>query len=149
LTTIAWDGRTLAADTLTTCNGAFDGYGPKIHIERGVMVGGAGSSAIYERFRDWVRTGMVGDCPLQKDVGNMFVIPPVGHAVMWCDDGPFRIATEKWALGSGENYALGAMEMGATAEQAVRVAMKHDRHSGGEVTVLSLRSAKVIPMRRR
>ena len=83
MTTIAWDGKTLAADTLVNCNGQLGGYATKIHRERGVLIGGAGSVVIYEKFRDWVRSGMDGDCPLQTNIGNMFVISPDGRAIMW------------------------------------------------------------------
>lgn len=37
------------------------------------------------------------------------------------------------AIGSGSFLALGAFSMGATAEQAVEVAIKHDLHCGGNV----------------
>ncbi|KKW09809.1 MAG: 20S proteasome A and B subunit [Candidatus Gottesmanbacteria bacterium GW2011_GWB1_49_7] len=38
-----------------------------------------------------------------------------------------------WAIGSGAKVALGAMECGATAEEAVRVAAKYDLFTGGEI----------------
>lgn len=37
------------------------------------------------------------------------------------------------AIGSGSAYALAAMDMGASAEEAVRAAMKRDIHTGGTV----------------
>lgn len=37
------------------------------------------------------------------------------------------------AIGSGSAYALAAMDMGASAEQAVRSAMKRDIYTGGKV----------------
>jgi len=43
-----------------------------------------------------------------------------------------------YALGSGYQVAMGAMEFGATAEEAVRAAIKWDTGSGGDVTVLRL-----------
>jgi ATP-dependent protease HslVU (ClpYQ) peptidase subunit len=41
-----------------------------------------------------------------------------------------------FAAGSGERYALGAMAMGATPEQAVQVAAGFCRYTGGDITVL-------------
>ena len=35
-----------------------------------------------------------------------------------------------WAVGSGEEYALGAMAMGASAAQAVEVASQFDVYTG-------------------
>lgn len=138
MTTIAWDGKTLAADTLTTCDGVVAGHNTKIWREGRLLIGGAGSRTITLQFRGWVRAGMDGDCPLRKDVGNVFVIAPDGRGVMWCDDGPFEIGPEPWALGSGEKFALGAMAMGADAAKAVQVAMQYDRGSGGAVIALPL-----------
>ncbi|RIJ09882.1 proteasome subunit beta [Pseudomonas sp. 91RF] len=37
------------------------------------------------------------------------------------------------AIGSGAQYALAAMDMGASAEDAVRAAMKRDIYTGGQV----------------
>jgi ATP-dependent protease HslVU (ClpYQ) peptidase subunit len=42
------------------------------------------------------------------------------------------------AIGSGAPYALAAMDMGASAEEAVRAAMKRDIYTGGEVHVLPI-----------
>jgi ATP-dependent protease HslVU (ClpYQ) peptidase subunit len=39
------------------------------------------------------------------------------------------------AIGSGRDLAMGAMAMGATAAQAVQVAIKHDRSTGGDIIV--------------
>ncbi|MND77228.1 hypothetical protein D3C76_574240 [compost metagenome] len=45
------------------------------------------------------------------------------------------------AIGSGSAYALAAMDMGASAEEAVHAAMKRDIYTGGSVRLFSL-SAK-------
>lgn len=42
------------------------------------------------------------------------------------------------AIGSGSAYALAAMDMGASAEDAVRVAMKRDIYTGGKVRALRI-----------
>ena len=41
-----------------------------------------------------------------------------------------------YAIGSGKFLAMGAMEMGATAEEAVAVAIKYDTGCGGEIDVI-------------
>jgi len=45
-----------------------------------------------------------------------------------------------YAIGGGGDYALGAMSMGASAEEAVKVAMLHDPYTGGDVAVVDVRS---------
>ncbi|MCP6695873.1 proteasome subunit beta [Pseudomonas donghuensis] len=42
------------------------------------------------------------------------------------------------AIGSGAPYALAAMDMGASAEEAVRAAMKRDIYTGGKIRTLRL-----------
>lgn len=138
MTTIAWDGKTLAADTLSTCSGIRSAYHAKIWREGRLLIGGAGSRTVTLQFRDWVRTGMKGACPLTKDIGNVFVVTPDGTGVMWCDDGPFHMDNEPWALGSGEQFALGAMAAGKTAEEAVAIAALYDTCTGGDVTALKI-----------
>lgn len=44
-----------------------------------------------------------------------------------------------WAVGAGSEVCLGAMERGASAEQAVRAAIKWQRDCGGRVTVRKLK----------
>lgn len=42
------------------------------------------------------------------------------------------------AIGSGAPYALAAMDMGASAEEAVRAAMKRDIYTGGTVRTVTI-----------
>ena len=42
------------------------------------------------------------------------------------------------AIGSGSAYALAAMDMGASAEEAVRAAMKRDIYTGGKVRTIRI-----------
>lgn len=42
------------------------------------------------------------------------------------------------AIGSGSAYALAAMDMGASAEDAVRAAMKRDIYTGGNVSSIKI-----------
>jgi ATP-dependent protease HslVU (ClpYQ) peptidase subunit len=43
------------------------------------------------------------------------------------------------AFGTGREYAMGAMAMGASAADAVRVAVRWDLNSGGRVTSINIR----------
>ena len=45
-----------------------------------------------------------------------------------------------FAMGSGRDFALGAMAAGASAEEAVRAAIAHDVYSGGEVVTLRIQA---------
>jgi ATP-dependent HslUV protease subunit HslV len=138
VTTIAFKDGILAADSKICAGGTFAGYETKIHKVKGCLIGGAGSNAVYLAFRSWVAGGMNGACPLTKDIGNMFLVPPKGQPICWCDDGPFFLKTPFWSFGSGDAIALGAMEAGASAEEAVACAAKWDSCTGGPITALNL-----------
>lgn len=43
------------------------------------------------------------------------------------------------AIGSGYAYAIAAMDMGASAEDAVRAAMKRDIYTGGAVRTVTIK----------
>ncbi|WP_122863859.1 proteasome subunit beta [Pseudomonas viridiflava] len=47
------------------------------------------------------------------------------------------------AIGSGSAYALAAMDMGASADEAVRAAMKRDIYTGGTVRTMVIREEGV------
>lgn len=49
------------------------------------------------------------------------------------------------AIGSGSPYALAAMDMGASAEEAVRAAMKRDIYTGGQVRTFTISEAHKAP----
>lgn len=93
-----------------------------------------------ERFLAWLCAGKgpkawFGDKP---DV-RAILIDADGQAFLFEDSvwpsGPIAPG-EFYAIGSGALTALGAMHMGATAEQAVEAAIRFDHHCGGPVRVL-------------
>lgn len=137
MTTIAFRDGVLAADSLVTCNGLRDSTAVKIHRVKGVLLGGSGASAIYQKFRDWVVGGMKGQCPIEGHDFNGLLVSPFG-VIGFNTSGPVFVNAPFYALGSGYQIAMGAMEMGATAEEAVAAAIKWDISSGGEVVTLSL-----------
>lgn len=51
----------------------------------------------------------------------------------------FQINEPFFAIGSGDSYALGAMDRGASAKQAVETAIKFDSACGGPVQVFKLK----------
>lgn len=144
MTTIAWDGRTLAADSLSTWNGSRDGLATKIAKRGSILAGSAGNAVICRRLLDWFRTGMQGHPPSagNKDAGNWSTISLFGYGgmvVSYGPDGWESVRVPSYALGSGAEYAAGAMSAGCDARRAVEIAIEHDTSSGGPITVLSVR----------
>lgn len=139
MTTIAFKDGVLASDSLVTSGGQRDGLTRKIWRHGRLLVGGAGSTSICHRFYEWVRAGMRGRCPVEgTNNANGFVIAPTGEVVVWGSQGPWLNTTGMVAFGTGGDLAMGAMLAGASAEEAVAVAIKLDVHSGGPIRSLSL-----------
>lgn len=138
MTTIAYRGGVLAADSLGTSGGYRDGHCVKIRKIGPLLIAGCGTSAICEQFVDWVKNGMNGDSPWTgKDAGNSLVVCPDDTMLVFGQNGPWRSYSDFYALGSGELLALGAMAHGATAHQAVEAAIRFDCHSGGPIRTLT------------
>lgn len=144
MTTIAWDGKTLAADTLSTWDGARSGYVSKIAKRGNLLAGVTGNAVICRSLLDWFRSGMIGEPPSAGSKGagdwstlNLFGFD--GLVLTYGPDGWESVKSEAYANGSGCDYALGAMSAGCDARRAVEIAMMHDTRSGGEVQSISVR----------
>jgi ATP-dependent protease HslVU (ClpYQ) peptidase subunit len=141
MTTIAFDGCTLAGDRQSTAGGTptetrkvFEVLSPT--GERW-LYGCAGNAAQCQEFTRRVQAKM--PMPTFTDFAVLAVGP---DGSIWQAEENLiweRKGTIQWAAGSGANYALGAMAAGATAEEAVRVAMGLDVSTGLGVDFVRLR----------
>lgn len=92
-----------------------------------------------ERFTAWLEAGADPAAWGQGDADlRALVIRPDGGLYLYDDSlwpsGPIKSA--RYAIGSGSEYAMAAMLMGADIVRAVEVAAELDPHTGGPVTVL-------------
>lgn len=141
MTTIAWDGKTLAADRRVSYGSISDAKTTKIAKTKYGLCGASGNSSLGAAFKRWFQNGEKGDPPpLGKDgeTATAFIIRGAGvrlHYDQWgwyeADPGPF-------AMGSGYEIAIGAMESGKTAVEAVQTAAKLDGYTGDEIDTLEL-----------
>lgn len=142
MTTIAYKDGVVAADTqITTGAGWTASSVQKIHRVGPYIVGACGDLVELEAMRNWLRKGMPDDAyPFPKDSESEgFIILPDGSFVCLMPEGKIvRETAAYYAWGSGCRFAIGAMAAGLSAEDAVRVAVKHDCGSGldGGMTVL-------------
>jgi hypothetical protein len=138
MTTIAYRAGVIAADTLTTSGKDVVGYAVKVGGRNGVLWAASGDAAWGKRFRDWMAGGMPGDCPAPPNemTGGFAVLPDDSVVCFHANGCERRTGLPFWADGSGADYALGAMQAGADARGAVEAALRWDRNSGGEITVL-------------
>lgn len=139
MTTIAYRAGIIASDTVQTFNSMRFGTMQKIARRRdGTLVGAAGNASYVKTLIKWANSAAKGNPPLPpNDGGTGLIITPKGVIRLVDDDGISEVEAEYVAIGSGGEIALGAMAYGASAEEAVKISIKHDCHSGGEVAKFS------------
>jgi ATP-dependent HslUV protease subunit HslV len=141
MTTIAFDGKFIAADTQGNF-GSTVAYSRKLtRLEDGTILGGAGLYSNILRFIEHYKNNrnQISDFPeLYHGEGgetDILIIEPNGPIKLFCSvDNYLHILPEnktQYAIGSGECYAFGAMDAGASAHQAVLIASRHDPYTGG------------------
>jgi len=153
MTTIVFRDGVLCADTAVFDRDCYCGETEKIwrvaiHLGAGRLAGLAGSFRDMQMFRQWCEDGCPdGAAPtLRYEPSEGLVINADGSHVWLGNKGevvPWRAPYV--AIGSGVHLAIGALAMGATAEQALAVACDHDAYTRRPITVLRLeRAAKSV-----
>lgn len=137
MTTIAWDGRTLASDSMTTGTFVMHNH-VKILNVNGDLIGFAGGVQCGEAFFNWYKSG----CPTEKpDLEDDFegVVIRKGKCYFLAKTLVMvEVKTKKYALGAGAQFAMAALHCGKTAVEAVKVAIRLNHESGGKVVSLTL-----------
>jgi ATP-dependent protease HslVU (ClpYQ) peptidase subunit len=129
---MACDGMITDGDTICVTNCR------KIRrLSDGRIVGFAGNAYNYKPFADWLEGGE-GDPPKVEEGLACLVLAPDGGVTSYDEHGRSFPENGKWAIGSGQHFAIAAMDLGKSAEEAVAYAMTRDVYSGGEITVLTL-----------
>lgn len=142
MTTIAWDGKTLAADKRTSF-GSLHSTTSKLHSIGGCLVAGAGTTALIMEMIEWLKAGCdPKEFPAAqrdgKECVSLLVIHP-GGAVRQYENSPYPLVIENefWAIGSGRDFATAAMHLGKTAKEAVEIAAIFDTATGNGVNTLT------------
>ena len=144
MTTIAWDGKIVAADSRLSGAWYDDRRGGACKIAKiesgryaNHVIALAGRASMGLRVLRLLGEGIAlsaFDIPVDAELSYV-LFSPVGDHVEFCVQGdPFPLAGfAPFALGSGQTFAMGAMFAGANAIEAVRIAIRLDEGSGGEV----------------
>lgn len=141
MTTIAWDGITLAGDTMVTRGNWKSTITSKVWIigrgKKQVLYGGCGNIDDVLAVKAWLEGG---DKPSPRDFSAMRVfrdgrVELLHESLFWH---PWEAASP-FAMGSGRDFALAAMMCGKNAEEAVAIAAKID--SGTAEPITSVRFA--------
>jgi hypothetical protein len=145
MTTIAWDGKTMAADTMAV--GSYKSYpGGKIKKIGGYLVGSSGPIdciEIFLRAFSGVDTHNPPDVDLSRcepqDDPHFLVVSENGVWQYWKTGVPVPVRNEALiAIGSGRDFAMAAMFSGLDAQDAVGIAIKLDASTGGVVDTATL-----------
>ena len=138
MTVIAYRSGVMASDTkVGICANLKIHQGDKVFKRKGHLFGIAGSDCpSNDNFLKWFFGNRDDMSEFEFEAlvvvsdGCMFLIDQRGSE--------YPIDQEFFALGSGQEVAMGAMEMGATAVQAVEAAIRWAAQCEGEVTSISL-----------
>ncbi len=142
MTTLVYRDGVLAADSRCT-NGGYVVPEPATKVRKladGSLVGFCGILSECQELAEWI-TDPIDDRPhLDDDSGRLVHVKTDGSVWLYeCKAKPFRLdPTPFYAWGSGFPAALGALHMGADAEEAVRIASLVDTSSGGPVRSVRL-----------
>lgn len=143
MTTVAWDGKTLAADKLATSSGMRITV-TKLFRARGCLVAAAGDLDRINESVAWFAAGadpknMPPYARDNNDYVGMLVIEKDGSILKYERSAvPFKIESPFMAIGSGRDYAMAAMHLGKSASEAVAVAIALDCNSGNGIDTMEL-----------
>lgn len=137
MTTIATDGQTMAGDGLVTSGNVI--FGSNIvkvfQLKDGRLAGICGSAYHAGPFCEWLNQG--GEPPELDDNFEALVLMADGSCRSYDHKGRWIAEELPTACGTGREFALAAMDLGASPEEAVEAAAKRDTCTGGKITVLS------------
>lgn len=141
MTTIAWDGTYLAADCASWSGGTRRRFKKVFKVKapdgRVFLVAFAGNASFALAVLGWMQGKRERPHPLDfikaEDLNTQLALVidekrrvwQLGYELMYTE------AKEKiYGFGAGQDFAWGALEAGATAEQAVRIAIKRSDYAG-------------------
>lgn len=167
MTTIAWDGCTLAADSRATeedGSAKTDRFTKLYRIQSKVdpvcgevLLAAAGCEFAGELFKRWLERGGEPDLVARGVVEDPQEGSPLDALVIHASGAYtanhlgclIKVRDKFWAHGTGRQGALVAMDMGADAAEAVRRARKWDANTGGRVVSMTLKGPKPARARKR
>lgn len=138
MTTVAYRSGVLASDSKISTNDVWTANTSKVFKNyRGELLGICGDLATGIIIREWFMDGRVYDQPTLTGAHGLLITPDetvyaVYAGVLSKLEAPYH------ATGSGFELALGAMAMGADAEEAVKIACVYDNGSELPLHVVKL-----------
>lgn len=154
MTTVAWDGSTLATDSRATeddesaksnCIKMWRIQSKVAPVKGEILLAGAGNEFAMDLFRQWVENGGEPNLHSRGVTGgedgeefDAFIVHKSGtyNANRLCC--LIKNLEPQWAHGTGRQAALAAMKCGKSAVEAVRTAAQIDPFTGGKIVSMTL-----------
>ena len=144
MTIIAYKDGVLAADSEMYWGELRCDYPDKLAIIEGAIIGCSGDIIACRKFVEWFREkGKTPD--FEKLKFDAIVAYKDGRVESWDQRlYPLPITDEFAAMGSGMDFAIGAMAHGATARKAAEIAVRFCKSCGGKILTKSLDDINVV-----
>jgi ATP-dependent protease HslVU (ClpYQ) peptidase subunit len=145
VTTVACDGKRMASDGYISAGDVLvETNYRKVHkLEDGRILGFAGNGYNWEPVIDYFKsTAKNKKWPTISGNSSILLLEPNGRCLLYDNEGRSFERTVPVAIGSGWQFALGAMDNGASVEEAVLIASKRDLATGGTIFIEELSDAK-------
>lgn len=150
----------MAGDSLLTDNGTIVGEGQKVHLftkrnRPTIIAGYCGTAALWMEWERWFSRSMSGSPPpTVKGTSDITVLAVMRETakspliVMSFEaEGCLHYISDSYAIGSGSDLALGAMEAGKSALDAVKIACKKSVYCGGQIHAVDIRAKKYLEVK--
>jgi 20S proteasome alpha/beta subunit len=141
MTTLAYRDGELATDSRITAGDMIvSDKRTKVHrLRDGSLMAWAGAVQDAELLLRAMRNTSSAPHPKLQDISALHLRV---DGSLWEYEGEAWVKQDPgyYATGSGSPYAFAAMDAGATAKEAIRIAIKRDANSGGKVQSLKLKA---------
>jgi len=155
VTTIAWDGKTLAGDSQSTNGGLPRTFTKLWKLASGDFFGACGDAQDCIAVKDWLNSLKEKESPKVADSFGALLIKVQKSIVVYPDKPEVTTVTttvykledklieipvkeKQTAIGSGRDFAIAAMRLNCDAAVAVSIASEFDVYTGGLIDVLSI-----------
>lgn len=147
MTTIATDGLTIAAEgqAQTSWGSISSRSYKKVRVANDCVFALTGAAGVFDALIAWHKAGCdpstLPECT-KKDGWCLLEIRQDGSAHMYTQEVPYADPIEfPFALGTGCDFAVGAMDAGKSPREAVEIAIRRDANSGGNIDVIDIKEA--------
>lgn len=146
MTVVCYRDGIMASDSLITADLTRHGSIEKISINKAGWIGGtAGLIVTCEVFHAWLKAGASGvfTGTTAGDDFAAILISPSGVMYHVDDTGRrCKVKSDFMSIGSGCDFALGAMQHGANAIRAVEAAIALSTNCGGEIQIIKAKKRR-------